>query len=75
MYSTFLSVCEPRVYLNDELAIIPTGRDWSDNAAISWAEFAKGRSGSYATIEDAVKTRRLLDAIGRSIKEGRVITL
>ena len=75
MYSAFISVCEPRVYLNNELVSIPTGRDWSGNATVDWAEFAKGKSGNYATIEDALKLRRLLDTIGRSIKEGRAITL
>jgi hypothetical protein len=46
-----------------------------ENLSAGWAEFAKGESGEYATLEDAARNRRLLDAMARSGKEGRTVDL
>jgi hypothetical protein len=65
---------DPKVYLNGEPVEIEQGGIVA-NLSAGWAEFAKGESGKYATLEDAVRNRRLLDAISRSGKEGRTVDL
>ena len=40
-----------------------------------WDAYAAGEEGGYATIDDAVKTHRVLDAVERSLLEGRTIVL
>jgi hypothetical protein len=44
-----------------------------ENLTSAWAEFAKGETEKYATIDDAVKNQKLLDAIERSIEENKTI--
>lgn len=63
------SIIEPDLYLNGEKVEF----EIPGNAALScvgaWKEFSEGTSGDYATIEDAVKHHRLIDAIEESAKE------
>jgi predicted dehydrogenase len=66
---------DPKVYLNGELVAIDGHGGVVENLSAEWAEFAKGAGGNYATIEDAVKNHRVLDAIARSGKEGGVVNL
>ncbi|KAF8884992.1 NAD-binding Rossmann fold oxidoreductase [Infundibulicybe gibba] len=74
--STLLNADSPKVYLNGELMEIPgTAEGPMGGLTSAWAEFAKGSAGQYPTLDDAVKIRRLLDAISRSAKEGRRIEL
>ncbi|KJA16780.1 hypothetical protein HYPSUDRAFT_219276 [Hypholoma sublateritium FD-334 SS-4] len=40
-----------------------------------WDAYVAGQEGEYATIDDAVKTHRILDAVERSLLEGQAIVL
>ncbi|KAF5368990.1 hypothetical protein D9758_002832 [Tetrapyrgos nigripes] len=69
----FVHVKDPKVYLNGELVEVETGLH--GNIGSAWSEFAKGAEGVYPTIEDAVKLRRLLDAIQLSADTGKRVDL
>jgi len=71
--SAFIHIHDPKVYLNGELVEIQNTTGPADNIAAAWGQFAKGEGGDYATMEDAVKIHRVVDAISRSAKEGRKI--
>ncbi|EMD36015.1 hypothetical protein CERSUDRAFT_156755 [Gelatoporia subvermispora B] len=71
---SFIHVLEPTMYFNGEEVKVES-EDGLTNPGRAWAEFAKGEQGSYTTIEDAVQTRRLLDAITRSAQEGKRVDL
>ncbi|KAI0075376.1 oxidoreductase [Panus rudis PR-1116 ss-1] len=65
---------EKKVLLNGvEVPIEGSEIDKLGNTGKAWLEFAKG--GRYTTIEDAVRLHRAVDAIERSIEEGKKITL
>ena len=65
---------DPKLYLDGELVDVPkTGLFGSVSAA--WEEFTKGDKGTHATIEDAVKLHKLIEAVKLSAKEGRRIDL
>lgn len=58
------------IYLNGEL-IYPGGGGLATNVSKGWEEFAKVEGeGHYPTLEDAVKTHELIDAIRTSALEG-----
>jgi predicted dehydrogenase len=67
------NISDPVLYLNGELVEVKNVTSPADNLASAWAEFAG--EGQYATIEDAVRIHRLLDAITRSAEEGKTIRL
>ncbi|CCM04289.1 uncharacterized protein FIBRA_06460 [Fibroporia radiculosa] len=69
----YIHIIEPKLYLNGE-EVVPE-QDGLTNPARAWAEFAKGPSGSYATLDDAVANKTLLAAIERSAEEGKRIDL
>ncbi|KJA23794.1 hypothetical protein HYPSUDRAFT_137383 [Hypholoma sublateritium FD-334 SS-4] len=71
----FMNVSNPTVYLNGEkveIAGVETGVLGILGAA--WDAYADGDQ-PYATIDDAVKNHRILDAVKRSLKEGKTIVL
>ena len=71
----FMNVANPTVYLNGEkveIAGVETGVLGILGAA--WDAYADGDQ-PYATIDDAVKNHRILDAVKRSLQEGKTITL
>ncbi|KAH9478946.1 Dehydrogenase aclE [Psilocybe cubensis] len=72
--SPFPSVVEPEVYLNGTQVDLdgPTGAVHTIGAA--WKDFAEHGS-HHATIEDAVKNHKLIDAIEKSAREGKTIHL
>ncbi|KAJ3497494.1 hypothetical protein NLJ89_g10342 [Agrocybe chaxingu] len=76
LYGAFTNIFEPKLYLNGkEVAVEGAGPVGSlDSVTTAWREFAEGH-GKFATIEDALKNRRLLDAIERSAKEGKRVSL
>ena len=72
--SSSLHIQDPRLYLNGELVDVPkTGLVGYVSAA--WEEFAKGDKGTHATIEDAVKLHKLVEAVKLSAKEGKRVDL
>ncbi|OCH91975.1 NAD-binding Rossmann fold oxidoreductase [Obba rivulosa] len=71
---SFIQVKEPSMYV-DGVEVKVESDDGLTNIGRAWAEFANGQQGEYATLEDAVRTRRMLDAISRSAREGRRIDL
>jgi predicted dehydrogenase len=73
LFGAFLNVRDPDLYLNGELVNVEGGGGMIVNLTNAWAEIAKGETGEYATIDDAVKNQKLLDAIERSIEEKRTI--
>ncbi|KAF5374077.1 hypothetical protein D9757_010733 [Collybiopsis confluens] len=62
----------PQVYLNGNKVELPAEESRS---GLLWEAVAEDREESYATLEDAVRIRNVLDAILRSSKEGRRIDL
>ncbi|KAG5644486.1 hypothetical protein DXG03_008313 [Asterophora parasitica] len=74
--AAFINFKEPTLWLNGEKVEV----DGAENPTIGnlraeWEEFAKGEQGNYATLEDAVRNRTVLDAIRRSGEEGKRIVL
>ncbi|KAJ3502038.1 hypothetical protein NLJ89_g9068 [Agrocybe chaxingu] len=70
------SIIEPKLFLNGkEVAVEGAEKAGAlDSAATAWKEFAHGE-GNYATIEDALKNKKLLNAIETSAREGKRVTL
>ncbi|KAJ7740440.1 NAD-binding Rossmann fold oxidoreductase [Mycena maculata] len=68
----FIHIRDPKLFLNGER--VPTDENWggfSGNIRAAWAEFADGgQDTKYATIEDAVKLKTLLQAIDLSARDG-----
>ncbi|THH18210.1 hypothetical protein EW146_g2745 [Bondarzewia mesenterica] len=64
-----------KVYLNGEEVSVGDGQDSAGNIEKNWAEFAKGKEGSYPTFEDAVVVYKHVDAIETSAREGRRVDL
>lgn len=73
--SAFIQIRDPKLYLDGELVKVQNATSPANILTTAWAEYAKGEKGTYATIEDAVKNHRLLDAIIRSVNEGKTIKL
>jgi predicted dehydrogenase len=73
----FLNGYDPKIYLNGESVEVKSGKSagFMGSLANAWAEYAKGESGEHATIEDAIRNHRLLDAIEKSAAEGRRVVL
>lgn len=71
------SIFESELYLNGEKVDLETkGFGAVVSIGAAWKEFAdRSKAGTYATIDDAVKHRRLIDAIELSAKEGKRVTL
>jgi predicted dehydrogenase len=61
--------------LNGELVEVQNAPGPADILASAWMEYAKGENGNYTTMGDAVRIHRLIDAIKRSAKEGKMIQL
>ena len=73
--AAFMNIFDPKLYLNGEIVEVKNTSDRVDNIAAGWAEFAKGEEGDYRTFEDGVKIHRVMDAILRSAKGGKMIRL
>lgn len=72
--AAMINLADQMLYLNGELVKLENAATSpADNLTTAWAEFAA--DGQYATIEDAVRNHRLLDAIMRSAKEGGTMRL
>lgn len=71
----FIHIRDSKLYLNGELVPVESKGGFVGNIKAAWEEFAKGKEGSYATLADAVRNRRLLAAIDQSAKEGKCISL
>ncbi|ESK94792.1 dimeric dihydrodiol [Moniliophthora roreri MCA 2997] len=70
----FPNIIQPMVYLNgDEIKMNLAEGTSVKNIGRAYEEYAK--NGDYTTLEDAVKVRRVIDAILRSAAEGRRIDL
>jgi len=72
--SAFTNIRNPKLYLNGELVDVQPG-GMMHNLTSAWAEFAKGKDGNYATLEDAVRVRTLLEGVLRSAREKCMIEL
>ncbi|KAF9555729.1 NAD-binding Rossmann fold oxidoreductase [Agrocybe pediades] len=68
----FPSGCEPDLFLNGKKVEVDTLKNLVEILASGWRAFAKGET-TYATIEDAVKIRTLLQAIDESATEGHKV--
>lgn len=69
------SIVEPDLYLNGKKVDFEVPGNAVESCSVAWKQFVDGHGGDYATIEDAVKHHRLLDAIEASVQEGKVIAL
>ncbi|KAF8965735.1 NAD-binding Rossmann fold oxidoreductase [Flammula alnicola] len=74
--SAFLNIQNATVFLNGEkVEVAGTETELLGILGATWESYAKGEEGQYATIDDAVKNRRVLDAVERSLAEGKTIVL
>ncbi|KAJ7138252.1 oxidoreductase [Mycena epipterygia] len=75
--AAFIHIRDPKLFLNGER--VPTDEAWggfSGNIRAAWADFADGgKDTKYATMEDAVKLKTLLDAIDSSARDGVRVNL
>jgi len=73
-WGSFIGLFDPEVLVNGEKIDFdgPGGAQYSITE--TWKDFVDGKEG-YATIEDAVRNHARLDAIEKSIAEGRLIKL
>ncbi|KAH0830186.1 hypothetical protein J3R83DRAFT_1541 [Lanmaoa asiatica] len=62
----FVQIRPPKLYLDGDEVEVESDNYLPRILAAQFAEFAKGEEGTYATLDDAVKTRGLLDAIAKS---------
>ena len=74
--SSYLNIDNPTVYLNGK-KIDVEGADGNvlDILGNAWEAYAAGHAGAYATIDDAVKVHRFVDAVEKSLEEGKPIYL
>lgn len=76
----FMNVASPNLYVNGEKVEIEGVQSGTYDAVgileDQWKEYAKGEGvGQYATIDDAVRNRKVLDAVEKSAREGTRINL
>ncbi|KZT66085.1 oxidoreductase [Daedalea quercina L-15889] len=69
----YIHIYEPDLYLNGEKVELP--QEGLTNPGRAWAEFAKGDTGNFPTLEDAVKLKQLLEAIKTSSRDGKRVDL
>ncbi|PPR00021.1 hypothetical protein CVT24_009028 [Panaeolus cyanescens] len=79
LLGAYPNVTHPDLYLNGKKVEVEGTRPGYDDVSIYthlWEEYAKGPGqGKYATTDDAVRARRIVDAVERSVAEGRTIVL
>jgi len=63
----------PVLYWNGEK--VELGQKGDQRIALAWEAFADRRNSEYAEVDDALRTKEVLDAVVRSSKEGRRIDL
>ncbi|KAF8184688.1 oxidoreductase [Pholiota molesta] len=74
--TVFMNVHNPTLYLNSErVEVAGTDSEVMGILGGAWEAYADGIEGQYATIDDAVKNHRILDAVERSLVEGKTIVL
>lgn len=71
----FANIVDPVLWVNGERVEVQGGEPFVGCLKAQWEKFAKDETGGYATLEDAVKNRKLLEEISRSAREGRRIYL
>lgn len=64
--ATSVQICSPKLYLDGDKIEVESNNYLLSMLATQFAEFAKGEEGTFATLDDTVKMRGLLDAIARS---------
>lgn len=64
-----------KVWLNGEEQKLAEDPPVVGNTSRNWTEYAKGPEGEYPTWEDAVVLHKHIDAIQRSAKDGKRVTL
>lgn len=71
-FGVFLAAHEMKLSWNDVEVEAPpqTDEDGLGNVTKAWLEFAKGKDGKYATLDDAVAVWRVIDAAQKSIAAG-----
>ncbi|PPR06513.1 hypothetical protein CVT24_002627 [Panaeolus cyanescens] len=73
-----LGGANPVVYLNGERIDIegaPVGPDPISPLVAMWDAYTQGEKGGYATLDDAIRIKKLTEAVERSAVEGRTVRL
>ncbi|KAI0073735.1 NAD-binding Rossmann fold oxidoreductase, partial [Panus rudis PR-1116 ss-1] len=71
-----MHLSDPQLFLNgEEVAVDLTEIDKLGNIGKQWYEFARGESGYYTTIDDAVTIHRALEAVLESSQKGKKVVL
>lgn len=74
--NVFMNIQNPTLYLNGErVEVAGTESELMGILGGAWEAYADGNEEQYATIDDAVKNHRILDAVERSLVEGKTIVL
>lgn len=71
-----MNINVPKLFLNgEEVPLeVPEGETLAILGA-AWEAYAAGEEQQYANIDDAIRNHRILDAVTRSVEEGRTISL
>lgn len=74
--SSYINIRNPALYVNGEkIATEGTDENVMDMLVFAWEAYAAGESSEYATIDDAVVVHRVVDAVERSLSEGKTVTV
>ncbi|ESK83714.1 dimeric dihydrodiol [Moniliophthora roreri MCA 2997] len=65
---------QPELWVNGEKVDVETDSE-AERSARNWSKFADRAEGEYATVDDALKAKKVVDAIFRSSREGRRVDL
>lgn len=72
-HGAYVHIYDPELYVDGEKLELES--DGLTNPGRAWVEFAKGGVGDFPDLEDAVKLKRLLEAIKTSAREGKRVYL
>ena len=75
--SSFYHVMHPKTVLIKGERWEPSEKpvDVVGNVAAAWAEIAKGESGKVPSFQDAYRVHKVIDAVRRSAREGKRISI
>jgi len=77
VFGSFIPYGDPELFLNGEKVEVEGSKEGvAGTVTKNWVEFAKGDvGGTHATIEDAVRIKRLIEAIDESLASGQRVSI
>lgn len=77
LWGSFIPISNPELFVNGEKVEVEESKEGVVGmVSKNWAEFAKGDAeGRHATIDDAVRIKRLVEAIDESLETGTRVSM